>query len=157
MVVKGQNLRIFLNNEIIALALNCEVSIGNVVKDVSNKDTVDGWTENKIVAQNWSVKAECVVADNISYGVTVDELKAMIGTKVQIDFAGASGEHNATMGDMIVSGYAILTDVQITAEKRKRSTCSVQLDGQGRLTIPRVLADANGVVFITADGYALVV
>lgn len=157
MVIKGQNLRIFLNNEVLAMSLSAEVQIGTVLKDVSNKDTVGGWTENKVVAQNWSVRAECVICTGISYGVTLDELESMVGQRFQIDFALADGEHNADKGDMLVTGYAILNDVQITAEKRKRGICDLQFTGQGRLTIPRILADVNGVVLITADGYALAV
>lgn len=157
MVIKGQNLRIFLDNRVLAMALSCDVNIQSVLKNISNKDSVGGWTENKVTALNWNVNAQVVVCDDNDYGVTVDELKDMVGTAVQIDFATAGGTHNADKGDTIVSGWAILSDVNITAEKRKRSLCDIQLTGKGRLIIPLILADVNGVVLRTSDGYCLAV
>lgn len=157
MVIKGQNLRIFLGNRVLAMALTCSCEIGTVLKEISNKDVVGGWVENRVVGQNWSVKAQSVVCDDIDYGVTPEELKEMVGTTVQVDFAYASGEHNAEKGDMLVTGYAILSDVNFTAEKRQRGLVDVTLTGTGRIYIPRLLADANGLIFVTSDGYALAV
>jgi predicted secreted protein len=157
MVIKGQNLRIFVGNRVLAMALSCDVNVQSILKNITNKDTVGEWTENKVTALNWNVKAQVVVCDDVDYGVTVDELKDMVGTAVQIDFATAEGTHNADKGDPIVSGWAILSDVNITAEKRKRSLCDIQLTGKGRLIIPLILADVNGVVLRTADGYCLAV
>ena len=134
MVIKGQNLRIFVNNRVLAMALSCDVNIQSVLKNISNKDSVDGWAVNVVTSLNWNVKAQVVVCDDIDYGVTVDELKDMVGTAVQIDFATADGTHNADKGDSIVSGWAILTDVNITAEKRNRSLCDIQLTGKGVLS-----------------------
>ena len=155
--VKGQNLRIFLGNRVLAMSLTCSVEIGTILKEISNKDCVGGWVEQRVVGQNWNVKAQSVVCDDIDYGVTPEELKEMVGTTVQVDFAIASGEHNATKGDMLVTGFAILSDVNFTAEKRQRGLVDVTLTGTGRIYVPRLLADSNGLIFITSDGYALAV
>lgn len=155
--IKGQNLRIFIDNRVLAMATNCEVSIGTVMKEISNKDCVGGWVEQMVVSQNWNVSAECVVASGRTYGVQVEDLEGMVGTRMQIDFALADGEYNAEKGDMIVTGYAVLTDVQVTAEKRKRGTCSLKFDGVGSLRIPVLLADNHSVILMSSDGYAFAV
>lgn len=155
--IKGQHMRLFFANQVLAMATTCDVSIGQVLKEISNKDTVGKWAKNYVSAINWSVSAECVVCDDVDYGVTVADLEDMQGMAVQVDFALASGDHNADKGEILVTGYAILSEVKTTAEKRKRSICNIQLTGTGRLRIPRMLADCNGTVFVTANGSVLLV
>ncbi len=157
MIIKGQHLRIFLNNGILAMSTSCNVRISNVLKETTNKDSVGDFVEQEVLAQNWSITAECVIDDSVNYGYTPADLKGMVGTKFQLDFAYASGTHNADKGDMLVTGFAILSDVEITAQNRQKGTCNIQLMGTGWLRVPRLLADVNGVVFITSNGRALAV
>ena len=146
-----------MNNAVFAMATSCQVKIGNVLKEISNKDSVGDWTEQAVLGQNWSIQAEAVIDTSITYGYTAADLKALIGSKMHVDFAQASGTHNATKGDMLITGFAILSDINFTAENRKRGTCQITLTGDGWLRIPRLLADVNGTVFITSNGKALVV
>jgi hypothetical protein len=156
-IIKGQSLRLFFASKVLAMATTCDVNISQVIRTYSNKDMFGGWLKQFVSAVNWSVNAECVICDDADYGVTVAELKEMIGTAVQVDFALASGSHNAVKGDVIVTGYAVITEVKQTAQKRQRSICNIQLTGAGKLMIPRLLADNDGVVLVTSDGYGLVV
>lgn len=155
--VKGQNLRLFLNNKVVAMATTCSLQLQSVVKETSNKDVEGGWVQNSVVALNWSVSSDCVVCDDADYGVKVSELEGIVGTAIQVEFAAASGEHNADKGDMLLAGYAILSDVQITAQNRQRGTCSITLTGRGRLGIPEFLAESSSLILRTSDGYLLVV
>lgn len=148
-------MRLFLDNQIICQALSCQVTLNNVFEDVSSKDSETDWEEKELVSQNWSINAECVVATGLDYGLTVDDLKDMIGTKVQVNFAYADGEHNATMGDVMINGEAIITSVEIDAQNRQRSTCKVGLTGTGKVVVPYLLADVNDVVLADCDGIIL--
>lgn len=139
------------------MATTCTVNLKSEVREVSNKDTEGGWVENRVVAINWQVTAECVIDPDATYGVTVDELEGMVGTTMQVEFATASGDHNAAKGEMLLSGYAILSDVNITAQNRQRGTCAITMTGQGGFGVPMFLADSSSVIFETSDGYLLVV
>jgi len=156
-VVKGQNLRLFLNNKVVAMSTTCSMSLQAVVKEISHKDIEGGWTENGIVALNWTIESESVVCSSVAYGFTVDQLEGMVGQVFQIDFAIAGGEHNATRGSMLMSGFAVLNDVSITAQNRQRGICKISLTGQGRLGQPLYLADRSSYIFKTSDNYLLVV
>jgi predicted secreted protein len=154
MIIKGQNLRIFLNGHVLAVALNCSVSLQNVMKDVSNKDSVGGWAVNRVFSQNWSVQGECVISESVEYGDVLSDVKNLVGTKVQVDFSVAGGEHNAEMGDILVTGNAIVSDISITAQNRQRGTYQIKLTGSGRVGVPVLLADNAGVVLCDSDGVA---
>ena len=148
-------MRLFLDNQIICQALSCQVTLNNVFEDVSTKDSETDWGEKELVSQNWSINAECVVATGLDYGLTVEDLQDMIGTKVQVDFAYADGEHNATMEDVMINGDAIITSVEIGAPNRQRSTCKIGLTGTEKVVVPVLLADVDGVVLADADGILL--
>ena len=79
-----------------------------------------------------------------------------IGQTVYVRMAFASGEQNSDMGPMLVCGYAILSDVQITAENRRRGTYDVTLTGcKNLINEVRRLKSSNGKYFKTADGHIL--
>lgn len=147
-------MRIFLNGHVLAAALNCSVSLQNVMKDVSNKDSVGGWAVNRVFSQNWSVQGECVISESVEYGEVLSDVKNLVGTKVQVDFSVAGGEHNAEMGDILVTGNAIVSDINITAQNRQRGTYQITLTGSGRVDVPVLLADNAGVVLCDSDGVA---
>lgn len=157
MVIKGQKLRIFLNGRVLAAALNCSVSLQNVMKDISNKDSVGGWSENRVFSQNWNVQGECVISENVEYGEVLADVKNLIGTKVHIDFAVAGGGYNAEMSDILVTGYAILSDISITAQNRQRGTYQITLMGVGRMGVPVLLADSGGDLIREHEGKNIVV
>ena len=79
-----------------------------------------------------------------------------IGQTVYVKLALASGEKNSDMGDMLVVGYAILSDVQITAENRKRGTYDVTLTGcKNLINEIRRLKTSDGHYLKTTDGHIL--
>lgn len=148
-------MRLFLDNQIIAMATSCQVTLNNVFEDVSSKDSESDFEEMELVSQNWSINAECVVATDIDYGLTVADLKDMIGTKVQVNFAYADGEHNATMEDVMVNGEAIIASVEVGAPNRERSMCKIGLTGTGKVVVPYLLADEDDWVLADCDGIIL--
>ena len=155
--VKGQNLRLFLGKKVVAMATTCGASLQAVVREVSHKDIEGGWVENRVVGLNWSVTSDAVVCTDASYGVTTAELENMVGQLIRVDFAVAGGEHNADMNDMILGGWAILSDVTIAAQNRQRGTVSISLTGQGMLSEPKYLGTNTSQIFRTSDGLLLTV
>ena len=158
--VKGQNLRIFLGNGSstpIAAALECSLQIQLNVQERSTKDDEGGWAKNHVASLTWNVK--------VNGAVTLDPdrndpatLMDRIGQTVYVKMALASGEKNSDMGDMLVAGYAILSDVQITAENRRRGTYDVTLKGcKNLINEIELLATSTSQAFRTSDGYLLAV
>ena len=156
--VKGQNLRIFLGNATtvpIAAALQCTLQVQTNVQERSTKDDEGGWAHNFAVSTSWNVK--------VNGAVTLDpdrndpaSLMDRIGQMVYVRLALASGEKNSTMGTMLVCGYAILSDVQITAENRRRGTYDVTLTGcKNLINEVRRLRSPNGKYLKTADSHIL--
>ena len=156
--VKGQNLRIFLGNgdvAPIAAALQCYLQVQMNVQKKSTKDDECGWVRNHVASLAWNVK--------VNGAVTLDpdrndpaSLMNRIGQTVYVKLALASGEKNSDMGDMLVVGYAILSDVQITAENRKRGTYDVTLTGcKNLINEIRRLKTSDGHYLKTTDGHIL--
>ena len=73
---------------------------------------------------------------------------------VYVKLSLASGEKNSDEGDMMVAGYAIISDVQVTAQNRQRGTCDVTLTGcKNLINERRLIATADGHYIRTADGH----
>ena len=154
--VKGQNLRIFLGNgdaTAIAAALECTLQIQLAVQGRPTKDDEGGWMRNFATTLNWSVQ--------VNGAVTLDpdrndpaSLMDRIGQKVYVRMSLASGEQNSVEGDRMVAGDAILSDVQITAENRRRGTYNVTLTGcKNLLNELRLIVTADNHYIRTADGH----
>ena len=59
--IKGQNLRLMVNDKCIARAQSCTVHLAMQVQESSTKDDVDGWVKNEIAGMSWDVSAEAEV------------------------------------------------------------------------------------------------
>lgn len=156
--VKGQNLRIFLGNAEttpIAAALQCVLQVQMNVQERSTKDDEGAWVNNHVASLSWNVR--------VNGAVTLDpdrndpaSLMNRIGQMVYVRMALAGGEQNSTMGAMLVCGYAILNDVQITAQNRQRGTYDVTLTGcKNLINEIRRLRSSEGHYLKTADGHYL--
>lgn len=156
--VKGQNLRIFLGNGSstpIAAALECSLQIQLNVQERSTKDDEGCWAKNHVASLAWNVK--------VNGAVTLDPdrndpatLMDRIGQQVYVKLATASGEKNSDIGGMIIAGYAILSDVQITAQNRQRGTFDVTLTGcKNLINEVRRLRTSQGHYLKTTDGHIL--
>ena len=155
--IKGQNLRLFTENgsgqmSAIAAAQQCQLSIRLEVKQTSTKDDTDDFARNIALKLSWSVSASGVV--------TVDpdrndpaSLMNRIGQTVRVEFATASGDQNSDMGEQLLAGDAIISDVQIQANNEEESTYTVQLTGKkNMLTDIRLIMTSNDHYIRTADG-----
>ena len=158
--VKGQNLRIFLGNgdsKPIAAALSCELSLQMNVKQYSTKDDETDFANNQVVSLTWSMKAQNVVTD-VAYveALGADDLMGMIGTSVHVQMATTSGDQNREQGRILLAGDAILSDVQITAENRKRGLCEITLTGKKNMLFDlRLIRTSDQHYIRTSDGHLL--
>lgn len=127
--IKGQNLRIFVGGKTIAAALECSLNVQMNVQQQSTKDDEGDFASHIVVGLQWSAGATSAVTTEASRNDTA-ALEGYIGQVVNVELAMADGNLNSEKGDILLAGKAILTDVQITAENRRRGTCTIQLTGK---------------------------
>lgn len=150
--IKGQNLRVFLNNVVIAAAQQCDLNVRLDVKQISTKDDTGDFAQNIALKLSWSVSANGVVTvdpDRNDPSTLLDR----IGQTVRVELATASGDMNSDMGDQLLAGDAIISDVQIQATNEEESTYSVQLTGKkNMLTDIRLIVTSDDHYIRTSDG-----
>ncbi len=153
--IKGQNLRLFLNNVVIAAAQQCQLSVRLDVKQISTKDDTDDFAQNIALKLSWSVSANGVVTVDPNRN-DPSTLLDRIGQTVRLEMATASGDKNSDMGEQLLAGDAIISDVQIQATNEEESTFSVQLTGKkNMLTDIRLLVTSDSHYLRTTDGNLL--
>jgi autotransporter translocation and assembly factor TamB len=124
----------------IAMATSCTFHIGTSLEDSSTKDSTGDWQEQEVVGLNWDASCDSLVTlvDNGSNGELPADLLSLIinKTKVTLTFDQTAGTNNRTAQNAAIkrSGNAYVTDVQITAQNRANSTCTVQFTGTGALS-----------------------
>ena len=138
--IKGQNLRILLGDDAqhlacVAAATSCQVHLALQVEEDTTKDTVDDFIQQEPVGINWDTQVDALVLlDNEETGVTADLLQ--VGRVYLLRFsqtAGAAGQQNrdAIDSDIRFTGYAILNDLQLTAQSGDVSTYTARFTGTG--------------------------
>ena len=158
--VKGQNLRIFMGNgsgslTAIAAAQQCDLSVRLGVKSISTKDDTGDFATMIALRLSWEVRANGVVTADPTRN-DPSTLMDRIGQTVHVQLALASGEKNSEMGDILLAGDAIISDVQITAPNDEESTYQVTLTGKkNMLTDIRALVTSNPHYLVTSDGHVL--
>lgn len=155
--IKGQNLRLFMENgngqmSAIAAAQQCQLDIRLDVKQISTKDDTDDFAQNIALKLSWSVSANGVVTIDPERNDPVS-LMDRIGQTVRVELATAGGNQNSEIGEQLLAGDAILSDVEIQATNDEESTYSIQLTGKkNMLTDIRAIITADGHYIRTADG-----
>jgi hypothetical protein len=138
--IKGQNLRVMVGGKCIAMATSCQIHIGTQLEDSSTKDSTGDWQEQEVTGLNWDVTTDSLVTleDNGTNGELPQDLMSLIinKTKVQLTFDQTSGTNNRTAQDSAIkrTGYAYLTDYNLTAPNRQNSTLNCKFTGTGALS-----------------------
>ncbi len=126
----------------IAASTNCTMHCALQVQEDTTKDNVDDWLEQEPVGLNWDVQVEALVIsdDDEEYrpgAKNIDQLQ--VGRVYQLRFtrtAGAACEQNrdAVEDAMQFTGFAILSDLQITSQNAEIATARAQFTGTGELS-----------------------
>ena len=139
-IIKGQNLRVMVGGKCIAMATSCQIHIGTQLEDASTKDSTGDWQEQEVTGLNWDVTTDSLVTleDNGTNGELPQDLMSLIinKTKVQLTFDQTTGTNNRTDQNSAIkrTGYAYLTDYNLTAPNRQNSTLNCKFTGTGALS-----------------------
>ena len=137
--IKGQNLRVMVGGKCVAMATSCQFHVAAQLEDASTKDSEGDWQEQEVTGLSWDAQTESLVTleDNGSNGeLPQDLLSLMINkTRVTLTFDQTAGTNNRVGQNSVIkkSGYAWISDIQITAANRQNSTVTVQFQGTGAL------------------------
>lgn len=153
--LKGQNLRVFLDGDVITAALSCQLRLKMNIRDTSTKDTVGEWAQNEPTDLSWEVTTESAVWTGDGPGKNTKELMQYRGAVVDVELCPTAGDYNAEKEDMLIHGKAIVSSITVTAKNRENSTCTVILQGNGELYIPKWLCDNLGLILVGSDGKGL--
>ena len=124
----------------VAMATSCQFHVSAQMEDSSTKDSAGDWQEQEVVGLSWDAQTDSLVTltDNGINGELPQDLLSLIinKTKVQLTFDETAGTNNRTGQNSVIkrTGYAYLTDLNITAQNRANSTVSAQFTGTGALS-----------------------
>lgn len=145
MALKGQYLRMYLGDDsaFIAGAQSFTLNINVQTEDSSSKDTDFGWTHPEPVSISWDCSTDALVYDEDPVeggngslladmmGIALDP-EGAIGIAIQ--FVLASGDNQRTKGDVIASGTATMTGLNVNAQNRQNGTYTASFQGEGALS-----------------------
>ena len=144
--IKGQNLRVFLENDdedvlAIAAATSATVHIQMNFGDSTTKDSEDDFQEQEPVGMAWDVQCEALVisprgVNDDMADFRVDDL--VVGQKYNLTFAKAGGDLNREIesgNDVLLTGVAVLSDLAVNAPNRADSTYQATFTGVGELEL----------------------
>ena len=155
--VKGQNLRLFIAGVVVAASKQCDLNVRLDVQENSTKDDTGDWASQMVARVSWELRANGVVTVDPTRNDAAS-LVDRIGDTVQVQLALASGEQNSVKGEILLTGEAIISDVQITAANREDSVYQVTLTGQSNMLFPlSVLCSGDPYRIITADEKRIIV
>ena len=155
-VIKGQNMRLYINGRVIASAISANLVVQAVATESATKDTENGWSEKHITAHKWQVSSEAVLGFDTT-GLNTQDLIGMVGQEVSMHFSTTTGKNNAEEVEVVLNGIAIISDMSIRADNKRRGTVSILLTGRSRLGIPKILCGTGGFALRTKDGKTITV
>lgn len=152
-VIKGQNLRVLIEDDLtaeplcVAASTSCTLHVSAQVEDSSTKDSEGAWAENEVTGINWDVSVDALVTidDTDTTAKHLEDLT--VGSKYIVRFsqtAGEDGEQNRDAVETLLqfSGYAYLTDLSVNAPNRQNATFTAQFTGDG--TLAQYSDDSSG-------------
>ena len=142
---KGQYVRLFLSNDNtvapskpIASALQLSLHVSLTLEDATTKDTTGDFVVQEATALNYDITSNALVrsGETITSQVTGMDMAAIeviyeAGTPVKWKIANVSGDNNRTASSTIVSGSALVTQLQASGPNRSNAAYTTTLNGYG--------------------------
>ena len=141
--IDGSDLMLFINDNSIAFATSCKLSINRETVDTTNKDEVGGkWVAKTAKKMSWSMTSENLYANDGS-GNTFDDLFAAMISNTAITAVWGYVENSTESApsangytkptSCIYSGNVFITSLEANAPAGDNATYSVTFEGTGEL------------------------
>ena len=127
--MKGQNLRLFINNKCVAFSTSMSYHLSATLEDSSTKDDIGGFQKQEVtgMAGDFSCDALYSVetdATGINGSDALDLLLA--GQEVTVEFSPTTGEKNRTATGIKYTCAAIINDISVSSPNRQNVSYSIQ-------------------------------
>ena len=139
---KGQNFRLFIDNQCVAASKSCSFEETAELEDISTKDSTGSAKENTTKGKSWNGSADALVLNFGDPGaLNLENLisKIIIGTLVSVKFTETEGDQNRTIvsadkNEITVSGNALINDLTIKSTVNEEITVAIKFMGYGPIT-----------------------
>ena len=138
-MIKGQLMRLFVNNKAWAAATSGTFHVSLQMEDCSTKDTEGNWVDNEPTGISWDASTDCLVLTDEDSANNLDFALQKVGDGETYMFelastTGAAGTKNRTPSSPYAQGNVHISEVSITAANRQNSTFTVSMIGDGQLS-----------------------
>ena len=138
---KGQNFRLFLDDQCVAASKTCSFEETAELEDISTKDSTGSAKQNSIKGKSWNGSVDALVLNTSETGAKslVYFIKQIVsGMPVSVKFTETEGDQNRTQVDeaqneYILTGKALINDVTIKSTVNEEVTISIKFMGYGAL------------------------
>lgn len=130
--LKGQNVRLFVNRQVVGMATTCTITLTGNTEDASTKDDVGMASKPTITSKSWSASVESL--SMVDAALLLQIIKT--NTPVELIWDETATSDNKTEQHAAYSrmGRAYLNDISLNFNDRENSAKSLQLAGIGAIT-----------------------
>lgn len=149
---KGQYYRLLLSSaanptKVIAAAKEMQLNLTAQTEESSTKDTAGDALEYEITGQGYSITGSALILtpDDTLGGNTANTLNDMEGYAINANGAGDTilywqiclmeGTNNRTVKQVLLSGQAKMTQLQLNGQNKQNATYSYTLNGYGAIVV----------------------
>lgn len=128
--MKGQNLRILINQKCVAFSTSCTYHLNANLEDSSTKDDVAGFQKQDVTGLAGDISCDALYSvETDANGVNgIDALDMMLaGQEVTVEFSPTTGTKNREASGTKYTCQAIVNDISINAPNRANVTYTIQL------------------------------
>lgn len=128
--MKGQNLRILINQKCVAFSTSCTYHLNANLEDSSTKDDVAGFQKQDVTGLAGDISCDALYSvETDANGVNgIDALDMMLaGQEVTVEFSPTTGAKNREATGTKYTCQAIVNDISINAPNRANVTYTIQM------------------------------
>lgn len=128
--MKGQNLRILINQKCVAFSTSCTYHLNANLEDSSTKDDVAGFQKQDVTGLAGDISCDALYSvETDANGVNgIDALDMMLaGQEVTVEFSPTTGTKNREASGTKYTCQAIVNDISINAPNRANVTYTIQM------------------------------
>lgn len=127
--MKGQNLRILINNKCVAFSTSMSYHLSATLEDSSTKDDIGGFQKQEVTGMAGDFSCDALYSvETDSTGINgADALDLLLaGQEVTVEFSPTTGEKNRTATGIKYTCAAIINDISVSSPNRQNVSYSIQ-------------------------------
>lgn len=128
--MKGQNLRILINNKCVAFSTSMSYHLSATLEDSSTKDDAGGFQKQEVTGMAGDISCDALYSvDADANGVNGEDALDLLlaGQEVDVEFSATTGDKNRTATGTKYTCKALVNDISVSAANRQNVTYSIQM------------------------------